>query len=243
MTGGAGKGRENALILFCRTPTIARENMASPFATLPWEDIDLLFTAFAGDLLMTARRIEATDILVYRNADQLSDDYFLPFRAMVRLFDMDERPFAAQVEGAVDHAFRSNYTRVIAVIDNRPTLAPSTLAAAFDQLGYEDDCAVLMPTVEGKCVFVGFKANHSRLFDPSKGDPVERPHLLLQRLCALDTQLFLLPAEDALDTAGALERLRRDIGRMEPSAAGFPIRARQAFEQIEKKYSRRKGAR
>src|SRR5689334_15612401 len=205
MTGErAPKGRENALLLFCRTPTIARDNMASPFATLPWEDLDVLFTAFAGDLLMTARRIEATDILVYRNAEQLSDDYFLPFRAMVRLMDLDDRPFAAQVESALDHAFRANYTRVVAVIDNRPTLGAATLRAAFNQLGYEDDCTVVMPTRDGKCVLIGLKSNHSRLFDPGKADPVERPHVLLQRLCALETQLFLLPAEEPLDSASGL---------------------------------------
>src|ERR1700741_5067260 len=114
------KQHHNALILFCRTPEIVRDNWASPFAALPWEDINALFTAFVGDLLMTVSHLKGTDVLIYRNPEELSDEFFLPFRQMVQLRDINDQPLSDQVERAVDSAFQLNYTRVVALLDNDP---------------------------------------------------------------------------------------------------------------------------
>src|SRR5437899_13046960 len=114
------KNHQNALVIFCRTPIIVRDNLNVRFAALPWDDIDALSTAFVGDVLMTASRLEATDILVYRNPEELSDDYFAPFRHMVQLFDVHDRMIADQVEQAIDHAFHENYSRVAVLLDNNP---------------------------------------------------------------------------------------------------------------------------
>src|SRR5271167_4073552 len=159
------KQHDHALIVFCRTPNIVRDDISVSFASLPWEDIDALFTAFVEDLLTTLRHIAGVDVLVYRNPEELPDDFFSSFRQMVHLFDINNRVFSHMVEHAVDSAFQSGYQSVVVLLDNSPLIMPEFLQKAFSQLGYEDDCFVLCPTFEGRCALVGMKSNHSKIFD------------------------------------------------------------------------------
>lgn len=213
------------------------------FSALPWEDIDALYTAFVGDLLMAASHLEATDVLVYRDAEELSDDYFLPFRHMIRLLDAHERPFPEQIERAIDGAFRENYLRVLVLLDNNPTLKPESIRRLFDQLTYEDDCLVISPTLEGRCSIVGMKSNHARLFESSQEDPIAGPHVLLRRACATEAEIFVTRPGRSLDSATSLAALRDDILERDPSSAGFPSRTFEVFRMLDKKYGGRKAAR
>ncbi len=234
------KQHDHALIVFCRTPNIVRDDITVPFASLPWEDIDALFTAFVEDLLATMRHLSGIDVLVYRNPEELSDDFFSSFRQMIQLCDMDDRIFSHMVEQAIDSAFQSGYQSVVVLLDNSPLITPEFLQKTFDQLGYEDDCFVVCPTFEGRCALVGMKSNHSKIFDTGGGDPVLQPDVLLQRLCAIEAHLFLLDAVHSLDSANGLSMLREEVARSNSAVSYFPSRTKEIFEKLGKKYGRRK---
>jgi hypothetical protein len=233
----------NALILFCRTPGIARTTVHSDYAALPWADLHTLFTAFVGDLLMTASHLESTDVVVYRDPAEWTDAYFLPFRHMVRLVDFSGGRFSEEVGRALEQAFRQEYGRVVLILENDPTITSGFLSHLFDQLGFEDDCVVLAPTLDGRPGLLGFKSNQSKIFDCAEGDPLAKPDLLMRRLCALETQLFLARAGTSLETGAGLEHLGRAIGALDPASPAFPARSGSAFAVLGKKYSRRRSAR
>jgi len=233
----------NALILFCRTPGITRARIDSDYAALPWNDLHALFSAFLADLLMTASHLEATDVLVYRDPAEWSVEEFLPFRQMMNLFDLPGGGFCNQVGRAINQAFTQEYGRVVAVLENDPTISAAFLAGLFNQLGYEDDCVVLTPTREGKPAIIGFKANHTKVFDPVEGDPLAKPDLLLSRLCALDAHLFLTKTSDSLENGTALEHLGRTLRALDQTMPSFPGRSAGAFAALGRKYGRKRSAR
>jgi hypothetical protein len=232
-----------ALILFCRTPAISREKIDSDYAALPWADLQTLFAAFVGDLLMSVSHLESTDVLVYRDPAEWSDEDFHPFRHMVKLFELTGDRFTDQVARAIDQAFRAGYGRVVVTLENDPRLTAGFLGSLFDQLGFEDDCAVLAPTREGRPALVGFKSNHSRVFDSMEGDPLARPDLLLRRLCALEIELFLTRAGSSLENGAGLEGLGRALGFLAESSPAFPARSSKAFATLGKKYARKRSTR
>jgi hypothetical protein len=237
------KQNSNVLILFCRTPSISQENGETQFSGLPWNDVDALFTAFVGDLLMTASHLEGTDVFVYRKPSDISDDFFIPFRHMIQLVEVTDRPFADQVERAIDSAFRMNYNHVVVLLDNDPSLKANFLRTVYDYLGYEDDCVVLCPTREGRSILIGMKTNHSKIFDSAKGDPILRPHLLLQRLCAINTHIFLTRTGRSLDSGESIRALKEKIAHIDRSSNYFPAQSNKVFTMLEKKYSRKRAAR
>ncbi|HUL44616.1 MAG TPA: DUF2064 domain-containing protein [Bacteroidota bacterium] len=238
-----GKQNENALIVFCRTPNIVRDDTHVHFSALPWDDIDALFTAFIHDLLAVVSHLTRVDILVYRDSEEVADEFFFSFRRMIRLLDLDDKPYPEQVERAVHEAFQSGYLRVVTLLDNSPLISPKRLQHVFQQLTYEDDCIVVGPTEDGKCSLLGMKADYGKLFDSDNGDPTTKPNLLLQRICQLDAHLFMLPSVLATDTAAGLAQLQEEIRKETLASAEFPSQTSEVLQKIEKKYSKRKGAR
>ncbi len=233
----------NALIVFARTPQIARSNSDHLFASLPWEDLDILYTAFVGDILRNACRLGGLDVILYRNPAEISDDYFRPFRQKVILRDLEQTPLSEQIEHAIDAAFAREYQRVLVLLDNQPLIRSSTLSRAFDQLGYEDDCFVVGSTIEGKCNILGMRSNHSDVFDTAEADPLAKPNVLLKRLCEKGSILFPLPGSYLLDSAENLDRLRQEIEGLDRKQPEFPDKSYEMFRMIEKKYRPRKVSR
>ncbi len=233
----------NVLILFSRTPQIARSKSEHLFASLPWEDLDILYTAFVGDILRNACRLAGTEVILYRNPSEISDAYFRPFRPRLLLRDAENGPVSEQLEHAIDAAFADNYQRVLVLLDNQPLVVSTTIARAFEQLGYEDDCFVVGSTADGKCYLLGMRSNHSSLFDASDGDPLTKPNVLLKRLCETGSILFPLPGSYLLDSAENLDRLKRDIEAIDRKHPEFPDKSYEIFRMIERKYRPRKDSR
>jgi hypothetical protein len=238
------KHYDNALLIFARTPKVlVRAAVDDPLAALPWEDIDMLFTAMVGDVVRNASQLNHTDILVYRNPAEYSDDYFLPFRSRLQLIDLADGPLTEQIQAAVDAAFRQGYHRVVALLDNNPMITTATLSGAFDHLRYEDDCLVVGPTPEGKYSLLGMKTNHSEILDSSESDPVSVPDRLLERCCSLESMIFPTPTAYFLDTTVNLGRLKRDIEALDRSYPDYPSKTSEVMRIFDRKYKVRRSGR
>lgn len=236
--------RQNtAVAIFSRTPQLTRRNADEPYAALPWDDLDALFTALLGDTIENACRLSEADILLFRNEKEFSEEFLTPFKGRVRCHDLQEIPFAGEVLHAVETTFAEHYHRVLLLLDNNPVGIPVRVRRMLDQLGQEDDCVVLNPTIEGKCSSIGLKTNHSWIFDPKEGDPLAKPHLLLQRLCTLPTVIVPTPISYLLDSGVNLARFREELDAVEERNGDFPRRTYEMFRLFDKKYKTRKGAR
>jgi glycosyltransferase A (GT-A) superfamily protein (DUF2064 family) len=227
--------RQNAILIFSRSPHISRTDNSEPYASLPWGAIDTLFSAFLVDVLTHACEVQDVDVLFYRNQSEPLDEFLNPLRERMIFGELAEGKFSEQVNVAVEKAFGEGYNRLIVVLDNHPTISASMFERMFAQLNYEDDCVVLGPTIEGKTFLIGLKSHHEQLFDSSKVDPLERQYVLLERLCQLDTVLFLTEQRYMLDSGFSLARLREELA-MSAGAEVAAARTYEVFKGLDKKY-------
>ena len=233
--------RQNtAVIIFSRTPQIARRNPDEPYAALPWDDLDALFNALLGDSIENVCQLGEVDVLLYRNEKDLSDDFLAPFKSRVRCCDLLEKSFTEEIQHAIETAFAEHYHRVLVMLENNPVGIPRRLRRMLEQLGQEDDCVVLNPTVEGKCSSIGMKSNHGWVFDHQEGDPVAKPHLLLERLCKLPSLIVPMPSTYLLDSGPNLARFRDDLEAIQERNGEFPRRTYEMFKLFDKKYKTRR---
>jgi len=227
---------QNAILIFARDLHLERSHGDEPFASLPWDALDLLASAILSDLIENALRVPKTDVLLFRNPNRRVDDALLRFHSEVGFRDSHAPLFGNMVQGAVQEAFDEGYQRVIAVLDNQPTYAPRMFQRLFSQLGYEHECLVVGPTVEGRCYLIGMKSDYHDLFDSQQFDPTVRPYELLKRVCALPCELFLAHERYLLETGYNLERLKNELGVPGEKSNGYPYRTGEVFRQFEKKY-------
>jgi hypothetical protein len=235
--------KQNAILLFSKPPRISRTNLDEPYAKLPWDDLDALFTGLLGDLLEQACRLKDVDVLLFRKKSELSDDFLLPFQNRVKRFDEAHGSFTENVQHAVDQAFAAHYHRIVVLIDNHPLIDAPFLARVVQQLAYEDDCVVVAPSLEGTCFLVGMKANHGSIFDRTDHDPLAKPYLLLKRLCRLEAMLFLTEPTYSLDSGSGLARLKSQLDAADGSSPDFPRRTYEMFRTFDKKYPPKKATR
>lgn len=227
--------REQAILVFSKPAHISRTDSSEPYASLPWGAIDTLFSAFIVDVLNHASGVAGTDVIFYRNAGEPLDEFLYPLRDKVLFSDLPVGTFAEQVRYAVERAFADGYGRMIVVLDNHPTLPTQMFERIFAQLAYDDECVVLGPSREGKNFLVGLKADYEELFECTSADPINRPNVLLERLCRLDALLFVTEQRYLIDSGYHLARLREEIvlpdGKLSAAA-----RTQEVFRILDKKY-------
>lgn len=228
--------QRDALILLFRNSQIDRTNPEDPFSTLPWEDIDLLFTSMASDIIRTVSQLNSIDIVVYRNAKEVSDDFFFPFHQRVKLMDADPVSPPEQIRQAIENAYAAGYQNVAVMLQNHPLIPKKIFTDLFSQLGYEDDCIVVGPTSDNRGYLVGMKMNHSEIFELSEGDVLLKQHLLMKNICRLETMLFLLPPVNSIDHAANLMALMKEIELLDKTSAEYPVKTANAFKVLQKKY-------
>jgi hypothetical protein len=231
----------NALIVFARTPEVARSGGGDPFAALPWEDLDAVFHGCATDVVESALALPETDVIVYRDARFPRTRLTATFGDVVEPVDLPEGPIGDAAQQAMESAFLEFYHRVVVVLDNNPLVGEAAMRAATDQLGVEDDCAVVVPADAGGAVLVALKAGCRRLFPGRAGAAGGPWGGVLARLCEEEMMLFPMRPSFLLDTTANLERLRGALASLDPEDAGFPKRTEAAFRALEKKYRWKKG--
>jgi hypothetical protein len=228
--------KENAILIFSRPPYIHRSRGDEPFASLPWDDLDALFSAFVGDLLETASKVPGADAFFFKHPKESMDEFLYPLREKIRFRGLQGDSPAEHIRHAVEHVFAEGYQRVVVLLDNQPHLTVKYFKKMFDQLKYEDECIVASPTVDGKCLLVGMKSDYSAVFDPADIDPLKKPMELLRRLCAVNGVLFLTHQSYLLDTGYNIARLKKTLEAPGIPDEDSPFRTAEIFKKFTKKY-------
>jgi len=231
---------QNAIILFARTPEIVRSGGGDPFAALPWDDLDSIFHACVGDLLLAAASVPDSDVLLYRSPHFPSEKLMVPAGNGIRMFDMAHPEFGESVQQAVDGAFLEFYHRVLVVLENNPLLGRNDFRSAADQLGVEDDCAVITPADGNRIVLAALKTNYPSLFAARGASGTGRQAGVLNRLCEMEAMVFPTRPSFALDTTANIERLRVELSARDPGTPDYPRRTGAIFKTLEKKYKWRR---
>ena len=229
---------QNAIILFARTPAIKRSAADEPFAALPWDDLDAIFHACLGDIISRAAEIPDADVLLYRKESYLPVTKLSQPRDNLRIFDMQEGPFAQVVGQAVENAFLENYHRVVVILENNPAFGTAQISRAIDLLGTDDESVVVTPSGDGHAAMLALRSNHPSIFRP--GDPVLKPDGILSQLCDLEVYVHPTAPVFLVDTPGRIDLLRRTLAAMDPAEPGFPKQTSGIFRSLEKKYRLKK---
>jgi glycosyltransferase A (GT-A) superfamily protein (DUF2064 family) len=228
--------KENAIVMVSKQILMSRSGANEPFAALTWDDLDKLSTAIAHDLLVAATRVPDCDVFFYRKQDEPLDEFLNPLRKKVNFCEVQGESFAGEIRAAVDHAFASQYRRVIAVLEYHPLISQKFFSKIFDRLTFDEDCVVMGPTIDGRCFLIGMKSNHSDVFISADADLAGKSDNLLRRLCEKDTVLFLTPPRTMLDSGYNLAHLRDTMELPSTEDQVVPKRTLEVLKKIEKKY-------
>lgn len=229
--------RQNAILIFSSEPCISRANGKEPYAALPWDDIDALFAACLCDVFDAAADTPDTDVFFYRKAGEPLDERLMRLRSRVTFCEVQGDLLSTQVEWALGEVFNRQYHNVLVVLDNSPTFTPRFFERTFAQLSYDDDCVVVGPTTEGIFSFIAMKSNHADIFNVTDGDPLTKPGVLLERLCAADCVMFPTATGYLLNSGTNLARLRKDVEAIDVRVEKFfPRRTADVFKKFDKKY-------
>ena len=234
---------QNAVILFGRTLQFERSNPDEPYAALPWEDVDALSMAILGDVIEHSLQACNADVLFYRNPAEYSDEFLRPFRNRLKCFDLKDGSITSQVQGAVEQAFALHYSRVVIVLENSPLISPTLLSGIFSQLGCEDDCIVVGPTLDAQVYLVGLKSRHDVLFEAGGPDLFSKPKRFLEGVCRESAVVVPAQTQYLLNSGSRLARLRCDVEAINESNSGFPRRTISVFKSFDKKYKQSKTSR
>ena len=140
------KHHDNALLIFARTPKdIVRGDPANPFSAFTWEDLDILFNPLLGDTVRNACQLERTDVFLFRNPSELSDDGFFAYQQKLQLCDLGESPIAEQIQAAVDGCFRLGFQRLVVILENHPMISSKVLHAHFTSFGTKTIVSLSVP--------------------------------------------------------------------------------------------------
>ena len=215
---------------------MSRSDNNEPYASFPWSAIDTLFSAFLIDVLHHAVNVPGAEVFLYRDPSEPLDEFLYPMRDFVRFRELVGEKYSSQVRNAIDKTFAEGFQRVIVLLDNHPTLLSGYFTTVLEQLTHEDECIVVGPTVEGRCFLLGMKGNQSDLLENSVEDPLDKPQLLMERLCALDGVLFLTPQRYSINSGFNLARVREELNTLDINDGEFPARTFNVFKSFEKKY-------
>lgn len=231
---------QNALILYAVIPQINRSKLENPFAFVSWEDFDQLYTAMFIDILRNVCQLTGTDIIVYRNPSQISEDLFIPFRNRIHLYDLNDNPLVEQIESSLIEIFQKKYQKVVLLLNNNPLISRSLIKRTFNQLGYEDDCIILGPTYDEKCYLIGMKMFHESIFKSNEPDLLKKSNSMLKKICQTSAMLFPLEPQYSWDRAEDLLQLRKSIENLNKSDFEFPTKTYEVFKVLDKKYKLKK---
>lgn len=229
----------NAVVLFSKAAAVQRSGKDDPFAGLPWTDFDSLFSAMFDDVLEQASRLHNTDIIVFRDQTEFSDEFLQRFTRSVKCFDIVGKTPGEQLKHAIESTIAQSYSRIVIILENHPLIDAPFLQRLFEQLQYEEECIILGPNVEGNFHLVALK-NSTPQFMSAGEDLASPADGILKRVCAVEAVLFLTAQRYSLSTGNNLLRLKNEITERIGQSSEFPHRTHATFSAFEKRYKLKK---
>ena len=233
--GKSVRRNTNAIVLFSKAASVQSGGKDDPFAGLPWTDFDSLFSAMFDDILEQATRVPNTDIIVYRDKTEFSEEALQHFSRAVKCHDVVGKDQGEQLKHAVENAVSLGYQRILVVLENNPLIDTLFLRRIFEQLQYEDECVILGPNIEGTYHLLAFKNTTPLVVGP--GEELQAvADGILKQVCAAEAVLFLSSQRYALTTGPNLNRLKNEIAVHTGRPDEFPHRTHAAFAEFDKRY-------
>jgi len=229
-----------ALVLFPKSPELLRRTPEEPYAGLPWTDLDSLYSAMFDDVIETASSLDAVDLFILKNGQELSPDFQTRIAGKVEIIELPKNGIGEEEYYAFETLFSKKYDQIVLLLEPHPLLTKYDLRTIFELLQYDDDCIVVGQHADGNFYMLGLKSNHSEIFSID-GDPdlTKRQYRFMQRLCKEEIMVFPLLPKYSLDSGTNLLRLKLELEEL-AGGNGFSRRTRTMFKTLDKKYKIRR---
>lgn len=234
-TGEFRLTHSKAILLFAREFSLLRSKKNDSFSTVAWDDIDVLHSSMAADMIETLSKIAHTQLIFYASRKNEAGEFASMFQLTVDERPQKGRTFEESVGLAINSAFQEGFDRVVSILEINPLLESEVVRGVFTHLGIEDECIVVGGLEKGGCYLIGMKSNYSEQFQRQKDDGPGWEELM-NRLCSLNTMVVPAPPLYAITCSADLERLRGDVERRKDVAADFPRRTFETFRLLQRKY-------
>lgn len=220
-----------AMIVMCKAPAAgAVKTRLAPF--LPAEQSADLAGCFAVDAVKKARNICENTIVAFAGEKELLET-ILP-RNLIWLrqtgADLGER-----MDNALRFAFEQNFSPLVVIGTDSPTLPPEYIKAAIKILQEKLTDAVIGETEDGGFYLLGLNQPNQQIFQNVRWSSPETFLQTVRNIKQLNLHLMTLPLWYDVDTPKDLRRLKTEIennaraGEIAPETASWLERHNQIF--------------
>lgn len=225
-----------AVILYSCPPSIDRAKVNGVYASLSSADYEALFLAVFNDVVEKICQIPDTDVVVFRDQMEWSDDFLSCFMKNVKFGNVQGNTFAEQVQMSLEQTFNRGYSRVIVFFDIHPLIETKVIERVYAQLSFEDDCVVFGQYLNGKPFFLGFKQHPANLFENLDKEQLTEPSVILKRLCEYEIMVFPVQTLYPLDTSDNLRQLEHELQQLGIQKLARPLRTHTFLRSLIKKH-------
>lgn len=225
--------RSDALIVFGKPPE-AGEVKTRLTDVLSEGEAARLYRAFLADSLEAYARLGAAVRLYVTPPAAAFPDALVPPSVAVR--EQTGPDLGKRMQRAFAETFDAGYERAVIVGTDHPSLPPSHLVRAFEELTTEE-VVVLGPSADGGYYLLGMRTLRPELFGGtySHGEVFRQA---LDRIVETGAEPVVMPSWYDVDRAPELARLQKDL-EAHPERAP---RTREMLSDLTARYPRRLGA-
>ncbi len=234
-------GNTNAVILFTEPASFAVGHDVQVSTGLQKSDCETLSRSMFEDVVERLLQLEDTDVLVYHDGMDFSEEFATRFLKRVGCREMQGSTLAERVRSASENAAAEHYDRFIVLTEHQPVLGKHFFRHVLDQLTYEDNCTVIGPTFDKTWYLLGMKSDHDSVLGSLHGDSFLESASLFERLCCSDTVLFPMHPRYSLNSAVNVELLWNEVKNLEENDSDFPRRTFAALRKLEKHHKFTRG--
>ncbi|VAW32130.1 hypothetical protein MNBD_CHLOROFLEXI01-2971 [hydrothermal vent metagenome] len=179
---------------------------------LTTEEAANLYACFLQDVLATVRKVpQITPFIAYAPANEEAEAYFSQLAPDFGRIPQLGDDLGARLDGVLSHCFHNDYTQVVAMNSDSPSLPAAYLAEAFAQLDDPAVDVVLGPCEDGGYYAIGWKRPFPRLV---RDVQMSTNHVLQDTLAIAQEEnlrVALLPTWYDVDELAELRRLQREL--------------------------------
>ena len=228
------------VIVFAKNP-VPNQVKTRLVPTLSPEQAAILYTAFLTDWCETLVKLSGVDLIIAHTPPEAASDLQALIGDDAIYIPQMGADLGERLTSATQWAIQHEYTKILLVGSDSPTLPISYISQGFTQLDAQD--IVIGPSTDGGYYLIGFSARNVTtivpfIFEDIAWSTVDVFEQTLARIRSVKATIGLLPPWYDIDTAEDLAFLSAHISAMQ--IAGETIQAVRTESLLAELFSHRK---
>lgn len=181
------------------------------YGALSVDDATDLYRCFLKDTLALVESIPGIEVLISYTPEGSEGFFEGVISSGARLLAQRGDGLGDRLIHAFEDLFGEGFDSVALMNADSPTLPPSYVAQAFEELRRPGDRVVVGPAEDGGYYLIGIKRLHRRLFERITWSSERVLAETIERAIEIKLEVTLLPQWYDVDSVAGFERLKRDM--------------------------------